>query len=333
MASHIARRKFLATLLGGAAAAWPLAARAQPAAMPVIGYLHSGLLETSAPYLTAFRKGLSETGFVEGRNVAIEYRWAEGHYERMPEVAADLVSRKVAVIATPGNLAGTRAAKAATSTIPIVFGVAEDPVKAGLVASLNRPDGNATGINFFTGELVAKRLALLHELVPSAKRVAVLINPSDPPRAEILRSDVRAAARDMGLQLQILDPSTSREIDAAFAALVSERAEALFVGPDSFYNSRRVQLANMAAHHSIPTAFAVREYVEAGGLMSYGTSLTDMYREVGVYCGRILKGAKPADLPVLQSAKFELVINLQTARMLGLEVSPMLLARADEVIE
>jgi putative ABC transport system substrate-binding protein len=332
MASHIGRRKFLATL-GGAAVAWPLAARAQPAAMPVIGYLHSGLLETSAPYLTAFRKGLSETGFVEGRNVAIEYRWAEGHYERMPEVAADLVSRKVAVIATPGNLAGTRAAKAATSTIPIVFGVAEDPVKAGLVASLNRPDGNATGINFFTGELVAKRLALLHELVPSAKRVAVFINPSDPPRAEILRSDVRAAARDIGVQLQILDPSTSREIDAAFAALVSERAEALFVGPDGFYNSRRVQLANMAAHHSIPTAFAVREYVEAGGLMSYGTSLTDMYREVGVYCGRILKGAKPADLPVLQSTKFELVINLQTARMLGLEVSPSLLARADEVIE
>jgi ABC-type uncharacterized transport system substrate-binding protein len=270
--------------------------------------------------------------FVEGRNVAIEYRWAEGHYERMPEVAADLVSRKVAVIATPGNLPGTRAAKAATSTIPIVFGVAEDPVKAGLVASLNRPDGNATGINFFTGELVAKRLALLHELVPSAKRVAVFINPSDPPRAEILRSDVRAAATHVGLRLQILDPSTSREIDAAFAALVSERAEALFVGPDGFYNSRRVQLANMAAHHLVPTAFAVREYVEAGGLMSYGTSLTDMYREVGVYCGRILKGAKP-DLPVLQSTKFELVIYLQTARMLGLEVSPTLLARAEEVIE
>jgi len=198
------RRRHFITLLGGTAAAWPLAAHAQQAAMPVIGYLHSGLLETSAPYLTAFRKGLSETGFVEGRNVAIEYRWAEGHYERMPEVAADLVSRKVAVIAKPGNLAGTRAAKAATSTIPIVFGVAEDPVKAGLVASLNRPDGNATGINFFTGELVAKRLALLHELVPSAKRVAVFINPSDPPRAEILRSDVRAAARDIGVQLQNL---------------------------------------------------------------------------------------------------------------------------------
>jgi putative ABC transport system substrate-binding protein len=327
----VRRREFVA-LLGGAAAAWPLAARAQQA-MPVIGFLHQGSLEASGPYLTAFRKGLSDTGFVEGRNVAIEYRWAEGHYERMPEVAADLVSRKVAVIATPGNLPGTRAAKAATSTIPIVFGVAEDPVKAGLVASLNRPDGNTTGINFFTGELVAKRLALLHELVPSAKRVAVFINPSDPPRAEVLRSDVQAAARDIGVQLQILDPSTSREIDAAFAALERERAEALFVGPDGFYNSRRVQLANMAAHHSIPTVFAVREYVEAGGLMSYGTNLIDMYRETGVYCGRILKGAKPADLPVLQSTKFELVINLQTARMLGLEIPPTLLARADEVIE
>jgi putative ABC transport system substrate-binding protein len=325
------RREFI-TLLGGAAA-WPLAARAQQPAMPVIGYLHSGSLEASATYLSAFRKGLSDTGFVEGRNVAIDYRWAEGHYERMPEVAADLVSRKVAVIATPGNLPGTRAAKAATSTIPIVFGVAEDPVKAGLVASLNRPDGNATGINFFTGEILAKRLALLHELVPSAKRVAVFINPADSPRAETLRSDVLTAARDIGVQLQILDPTTSREIDAAFAALVRERAEALFVGPDGFYNSRRVQLANMAAHHSIPTVFAVREYVEAGGLMSYGTSLTDMYREVGVYCGRILKGAKPADLPVLQSTKFELVINLQTARMLGLTVPEKLLAAANELIE
>jgi putative ABC transport system substrate-binding protein len=239
-------------------------------------------LEASTPYLIAFRKGLSDSGFVEGRNVAIEYHWAEGHYERMPEVAADLVSRKVAVIATPGNLPGTRAAKAATSTIPIVFGVAEDPVKAGLVASLNRPDGNATGINFFTGELLAKRLALLHELVPSAKRVAVFINPSDSPRADVLRSDVQAAAPDVGVQLQILEPSTTREIDAAFAALVRERAEALFVGPDGFYNTRRVQLANMAAQ--APT-------------------------------------------------KYELVINLKTAKALALEVPPSLLARADEVIE
>jgi putative ABC transport system substrate-binding protein len=214
-----------------------------------------------------------------------------------------------------------------------VFAVAEDPVKAGLVARLNRPEGNATGINFFTGELVAKRLALLHELVPSAKRVAVFINPSDARRAEALRSEVQAAARDIGVQLQILDPSTSRQIDAAFAALGRERAEALFVGPDGFYNARRVQLANMAARYSIPTVFAVREYVEAGGLMSYGTSLADMYRQVGVYCGRILKGTMPTDLPVMQSTKFELVLNAQTARMLGLEVPATLLARADEVIE
>jgi ABC-type uncharacterized transport system substrate-binding protein len=332
MTACIRRREFI-TLIGGTAVAWPLAARAQQPAMPVIGYLHSGSLETSAPYLIAFRKGLSDTGFVEGRNVAIEYHWAEGHYERMPKVAADLVRRKVAVIATPGNLPGTRAAKAATSTIPIVFGVAEDPVKAGLVASLNRPAGNATGINFFTGELLAKRLALLHELIPSAKRVAVFINPSDPPRAEVLRSDVQAAASDIGVQLQILDPSTSRGIDAAFAELVREGAEALFVGPDGFYNSRRVQLANMAAHHSIPTVFAVREYVEAGGLMSYGSNLTDALRQAGAYTGRILKGAKPADLPVVQASKFELVINHQTARMLGLTVPDKLLVAADEVIE
>jgi putative ABC transport system substrate-binding protein len=326
------RRDFIRAIVGSTAA-WPLAARAQQRAMPVIGFLGSGSLELSTSYLIAFRKGLSDTGFVEGRDVAIEYRWAEGRYERMAEMATDLVRRKVAVIATPGNLPATRAAKAATSTIPIVFGVGEDPVKAGLVARLNRPEGNATGINFFTGELVAKRLALLHELVPSAKRVAVFINPADPQRAEVLRSDVQAAARNIGVQLQILDPSTSREIDTAFATLARERAEALFVGPDGFYNSRRVQLANMAAHHSIPSVFAVREYVEVGGLMSYGTRLTDMFREVGVYCGRILKGAKPADLPVLQSTKFELVINLQTARMLGLAVPDKLLAAADEVIE
>jgi putative ABC transport system substrate-binding protein len=326
------RREFIA-LLGGAATTWPLAARAQQPAMPVVGFLGAGSLETYVLYLAAFRKGLGETGFIEGQNVAIEYRWAEGRYDRMAELAADLVRRKVAVIAVPGSPPGTRAAKAATSTIPIVFSVGDDPVKAGLVASISRPEGNATGINFFTGELVAKRLALLRELVPTAARVAVFINPSDPPRAELLRSDVQAAARDIGVQLQLLSPSTVREIDAAFAALVREQAGALFVGPDAFYNTRRVQLATMAAHHSIPTAFAVREYVDAGGLMSYGTSLADMYRQVGVYSGRILKGAKPADLPVLQSTKFELVINAQTARMLGITVPPSLLARAVEVIE
>jgi putative ABC transport system substrate-binding protein len=329
-------RRALIALLAGAATSspsWPRAARAQQPAMPVVGFLGAGSLDSYILYLAAFRKGLNETGFVEGQNLAIEYRWAEGQYDRMADFAADLVRRRVAVIAVPGSPPGARAAQAATSTIPIVFSVGEDPVKLGLVASIGRPEGNATGINFFTGELVAKRLAILNELVPGTARVGVLINPSDAPRAEILRSDVQAAARDIGLQLQILDPSTSREINAAFAALVRERANALFVGPDAFYNSRRVQLANMAARHAIPTAFAVREYVDAGGLMSYGTSLADMYRQVGIYSGRILKGAKPAELPVLQSTKFELVINMQTAGMLGLTVPDRLLATADVVIE
>jgi putative tryptophan/tyrosine transport system substrate-binding protein len=326
------RREFI-TLLGGAAAAWPLAARAQQAAMPVIGFLGAGALDNYVLYLAAFRKGLAEIGFVEGQNVAIEYRWAEGQYERMTQLAADLVRRKVAVIAVPGSPPGARAAKAATSTIPIVFSVGDDPVRSGLVASISRPGGNATGINFFTGEVVAKRLALLHELLPGVARVAAFINPADASRAEALREEVEVAARTVGMQLQILNPSTNREIDAAFSVLVRERTDALFVGPDAFYNSRRVQLANTAARHVIPTAFAVREYVDAGGLMSYGTSLADMYREVGAYCGRILKGAKPSDLPVLQSTKFELVINAQTARMLGITVPPSLIARADEVIE
>jgi ABC-type uncharacterized transport system substrate-binding protein len=327
----VRRREFI-TLLGGAAA-WPMAARGQQAAMPVIGFLGAGALDNYVLYLAAFRKGLGEIGFVEGQNVAIEYRWAEGQYERMAQLAADLVRRRVAVIAVPGSPPGARAAKAATSTIPIVFSVGDDPVRSGLVASISRPGGNATGINFLTGEVVAKRLALLHELLPDAARVAAFINPADASRAEALREEVEVAARTVGMRLQILNPSTNREIDAAFAALVRERADALFVGPDAFYNSRRVQLANMAARHGVPTAFAVREYVDAGGLMSYGTSLADMYREVGAYCGRILKGAKPSDLPVLQSTKFELVINAQTARMLGITVPPPLLARADEVIE
>jgi len=331
MASYIERRKFLATL-GGAAAAWPLAARAQEPAMPVIGFLGFGSLDNFGPFLTAFRNGLNEAGFVEGQNVAIEYRWAEGQYDRMEKLAADLVGRRVAVIAVPGP-AGARAAKAATSTIPIVFGVGEDPVKLGLVASIARPGTNATGINFLSAEVVAKRLALLHELVPSAARVAALINPSDAIRAEAVRNDLQAAVRTIGVQLQILNASSSRDIDAAFAALARERADALFVGPDAFFNTRRVQLANLAAHYSIPTAFAVREYVDAGGLMSYGTSVADMYRQIGVYTGNILKGAKPADLPVLQSTKLELVINAQTARMLRLTVPPSLLSLADEVIE
>ncbi len=325
------RREFIG--LSVSAAVWPLAARAQQPAMPVVGFLGAGSPDTYVLYLAAFRRGLGESGFVEGQNIAIEYRWAEGQYDRMAELATDLVRRQVAVIAVPGSPPGARAAKAATSTIPIVFSVGDDPVRAGLVASISRPEGNATGINFFTGEVVAKRLALLHELVPGVNRIAVFINPSDPSRAEFLRGEVQVAAGDIGLQVQILNPSTPSEIDAAFAAVVREQAVALLVGPDAFYNTRRVQLATMAAHHSIPTAFAVREYVDAGGLMSYGTSLADMYRQVGVYTGRILRGAKPAELPILQSVKFELVINLQTARMLRLEVPPSLLARADEVIE
>jgi putative tryptophan/tyrosine transport system substrate-binding protein len=326
------RREFI-TALGSAAAAWPLVAQGQQATMPVVGFLGVGSRDNYVPYVAAFRKGLDESGFVEGQNVAIEYRWAEGQYDRMSELAVELVRRQVAVIAVPGTPPGARAAKAATSTIPIVFGVGEDPVKLGLVASIGRPGGNATGINFLTAEVVAKRLALLHDLVPGAARTAVLINPTDATRAEAVLGEIETAARAIGVQLQILNASTSPEIDTAFAALVRERAGALFVGPDAFFNTRRVQLAMMAAHHSIPTAFAVREYVDAGGLMSYGTHLLDMFRQVGVYAGRILKGAKPADLPVLQSTRLELVINAQTARMLGLTVPASLLSIADEVIE
>ena len=325
------RREFMT--LVSSAVAWPFFARAQQAAMPVIGFLGFGSLDNEGVYLPAFRKGLNETGFVEGQNVAIEYRWAEGHYDRMVDLAADLVRRRVAVIAVPGSSPGARAAKAATASIPIVFRVGEDPVKLGLVATIARPAGNATGIDFFIGEVVAKRLALLHDLLPNAARFAALINPSDAIRAEAVLSELHAAAPIIGVQVQIFNASTTRDIDAAFAAIAREHADALIVSPDAFFNTRRVQFANMAAHHSIPTAFSVREYVDAGGLMSYGTSLTDMFRLVGVYTGRILKGTKPADLPVFQSTKFELVINAQTARMLGTTVPPSLFSIADEVIE
>jgi putative ABC transport system substrate-binding protein len=325
------RRKFI-TLLGGAAAAWPLAARAQQPVMPVVGFLHSAT--SSSPHLmAAFRQGLGETGHATGQNVAIEYRWAEGRIDQLPELAADLVRRRVAVIATPGSQPAALAAKAATPTIPIVFGVAEDPVKLGLVVSLARPGGNVTGINFFTAELAAKRLGLLHELVPGASRVGVLLNPADATRAESTLKDVKTAARAIGLRIHVAHARTGREIDMAFAAVVRERCDALFVGPDPFFYTRRVQLATLAARHGIPAAYAVRDYTEAGGLMSYGTDVADMFRQVGVYAGRILKGAKPADLPVEQSTKFELVINLNTVKALGLDVAPSLLARADEVIE
>jgi putative ABC transport system substrate-binding protein len=326
------RRDFIA-LLGGAATGWPLAVRAQQPAMPVVGVLSPQSAEPAALQLSAFRRGLAEAGYVDGQNVAIEYRLSEGRFDRLPELAADLVRRQVSVIAVPGNITAVLAAKAATQSIPIVFGVPEDPVKLGLVASLARPGGNATGINFFLAEIVAKRLELLRELVPAVARVAVLVNPANVVPASSTRRDMEPAARALGLQIQFYDASTNGEIDAAFAVLVHERADAVFVPPDAFFTSRRVQLISLAARHALPATYSGRDFVEAGGLMSYGTSITDMYRQVGVYAGRILKGAKPADLPVVQATKFELMINLQTAKLLGLTVPPMLLARADGVIE
>ena len=325
------RREFI-TLLGGAAAACPVAVRAQ-GAMPVIGYLNPSPPEVSASRLRVFRQGLKEAGYVEGENVAIEYRWAENQVDRLPELAADLVRRKVAVIAATGANSPAFAAKAATSTIPIIFAVSEDPVRLGLVASLARPGGNLTGINFLNAELVAKRLELLRELVPMAVRVAVLVNPTNVTTTEISLRDMETAARNMRLQIQIVRASTGGEIDATFAAFASERPDALFVVQDPFFGTRRVQLAHLATRHAIPATYSTRDYAEAGGLMTYGANIVDAYRQVGIYAGRILKGAKPADLPVEQSTKFDLVINAQTARTLGLTLPPTLLARADEVIE
>jgi ABC-type uncharacterized transport system substrate-binding protein len=328
----VKRRDFI-TLLGGAAAVWPLAAGAQQPAMPVIGFLNYQSQDTIADLLRAFRQGLKDTGYVEGENVAIAYRWAENQIDRLPALAADLVRRQVGVIATSGGPASAFAAKTATTTIPVVFAVNEDPVRLGLVASLARPGGNLTGINFFSAELVAKRLELLRELVSGAARVAVLVNPANATTSESTLRDVEAAARTLGLQLKILNASTSSAIDAAFETLARDRTDALFVASDAFFFIRRVQLVNLASRHVVPATYSLREFAEAGGLISYGTNIRDAFHQAGVYAGRILKGAKPAELPVIQSSKFELVINHQTARMLGLTVPPTLLSAADEVIE
>ena len=328
----LGRRGFIG-LLGGVAAAgvWPLTARAQQPAMPVIGWLSAASSETSTDRLRAFHQGLKEMGYVEGDNVTILYRWAEGHVERLPALAAELVRRRVAVLAGFGNVIAV-AAKPATTTIPIVFGVPEDPVRLGLVASLARPGGNLTGVNFLSTELTAKRLELLRGLVPGAVKVAVLVDPAVPPTETALR-EVEGAADAMGLRIQILNASSSSEINAAFATLARERPDALFVTGGAFLLSRRVQLALLAVRHAVPATYGSREYAEVGGLMSYGANLPDAWRQAGVYAGRILKGAKPADLPVVQSTRFEFVINMQTARALGIEVPPTMLARANHVIK
>src|SRR5262245_21572159 len=326
------RREFIA-LLGGGVVGWPLAASAQQQSMPVIGFLDTRSPDGMTDRLRAFRDGLKDSGYIERENVAIEYRWAENQLDRTPELAAELVRRQVAVIAASGGAVAAFAAKAATTTTPIVFLVGEDPVRLGLVASLARPDGNLTGINFFNVELVAKRLELLRELIPAVTRLAVLVNPGDAATAEATVRDLGAAARATGLQVRVLNASTSRDISEAFATFVRERPDALFVGSDAFFNSRRVQLANLASRHAIPATYSGREFPEAGGLMSYGSNLMDAFHQIGVYTGRILKGTKPADLPVVQASKFELVINAETARMLGLTVPPSLLVAADEVIE
>jgi ABC-type uncharacterized transport system substrate-binding protein len=328
---RVNRRAFI-TLLGGAAAAWPLAARAQQPAMPVIGYLNSTTPEEFSGSLRALRQGLKESGYVEGENLAIEYRWAENQAERLPELAADLLRRQVKVIVALGAPASIAAGRS-TTTIPIVFGVPEDPVRLGLVASLARPGGNATGVNFFSAELAAKRLELLRELMPTAKRVAVLLNPAEPTIAAANLRDVERAASAVAIQIRVFNASAIAEIDTAFAALASERPDALLISSGPFFLTRVVQIAHLATRHAVPAIASPRAYPEAGGLMSYGTSLTDAQRQAGVYVGRILKGAKPADLPVVQSTKFELVINASTARILGLTVPDKLLAIADEVIE
>ena len=324
------RREFI-TLLSGIAA-WPLAARAQQLAMPVVGFLGGASAVVSAPIVAAFQQGLTDTGYIQGQNVTIEYRFADGQFDRLPELVAELIRRNVTVIVTSGSTPAALAAKAATTTIPIVFSVGDDPSRLGLVASLNQPGGNATGVNFFTSESGAKLLGLLHELLPSAARMGVLVNPKNPTTQTLTR-DVTVAASAISVQIEVVKATNRGEIESAFATLIQNRAEALLVGPDALFFSRRVQLATLATRHALPAAYTLREYVEAGGLMSYGSNIADVARQVGIYTGRILKGAKPADLPVTQSVKFELVINLNTARAVGLTIPAGLLAIADEVID
>jgi putative ABC transport system substrate-binding protein len=326
----IGRRQLIAAL-GGAAAAWPLAARAQQPAVPMIGFLNSASPDGYVPMVAAFRQGLKEAGYVESQNVTVEYRWAEGQYDRVPMIALELVGRQVAVLVA--NSPGVSALKAAITTTPIVFTTAGDPVQLGLVASMSRPGGNVTGATMLAVELVPKRLELAHELVPTASVVAALINPANPSTAEPQSRDLLAAARTLGLQLHVVHASTERDFDTVFANLARLRPGALVIGSDGFFISRNEQLATLAVRHAMPAIFQDRAFAAAGGLMSYGGSLPEAYRQAGIYTGRILKGEKPADLPVVQSTKFELIINLKTARVLGLDIPPTLLARADEVIE
>jgi putative ABC transport system substrate-binding protein len=327
----VRRREFI-KLLGGTAVGWPRIAQAQNPAIPVVGFLSSASSGPFASRVSAFRQGLSETGYVEGRNVAIEYRWAESRNDRLPALAADLVARKVNVIVAGGGTPPALAAKAATTTIPIVFSIGNDPVQMGLIASLNRPGGNITGVTNLSGQIGPKRLELLHEVVPAATIIALLINPNNPA-AETQSTELQPAARTLGLQLHVLRVNAERDFDAAFASLVQLRAGGLVIGADAVFNTQSEQLAALALHHAVPTIFQFREFAAAGGLMSYGDSSTEPFRQVGVYTGRILKGEKPVDLPVQQSTKVELIINLKTARALGLTVPQLLLGRADEVIE
>jgi len=326
------RRRAFITLVGSGVAAWPTMARAQQPAMPVIGFLHSGSPELFAARVAAFHQGLNDTGFVEGRNVAIEYRWAQGQYDRLPALAADLVHRRVAVIAATGGIPSALAAKAATSTVPIVFVAGADPIKFGVVTSLSRPDGNITGLTAFTSELVPKRLELLHEVVQSATTVALLVNPTNAVAETVLR-DVQGAARTLGLQLHVVHASAEADLDKVFASLDLLQAGALVIGTDTFFDGQSERLAALAVRHAVPTIYQTREFAAAGGLMSYGSSLTDAYRKAGAYVGRVLKGERPGDLPVMQATKVELTINLKAAKALGLTVPPTLLGRADEVIE